>query len=93
MATLYVSYFSGVQSGVGKGPAGTDVVTTSGTSAKSADNDGAVVVSVFSDSAHYVTTGPSATVTATAANGAYLPANTMLWLSINSGDEVAAITV
>lgn len=93
MADLYVSYYSGVQYGVGKGPAGTDVVSTSGTSEKSTDNDGSPVVSVFSDAAHYVNTGPSASVTATIGTGVYLPANTLLWLALNPGDEVAAITV
>jgi hypothetical protein len=93
MASLYVSFYGGVDYGVASRPSGSEVVTTSGTSAKTSGNDGGVVASVFSDAAHYVNVGPSASVTAAAGTSAYVPANTLVWLKLTQGDEIAAITV
>jgi len=95
MATLYVSYLSGVQFGVAKDPLAAVTVTTSGSTAKTAvaAPDGAAIAVVFSDAAHYVNTGPQASVTAAASNSMYVPANTERHIAINPGDGVAAITV
>lgn len=93
MATLYVSYLGGVEYSVAKNPMGTTTITTSGTSAKSSANKGASIAIVHSDAAHYVAIGPSASVTASAANGTYVPANTEREFALKFGDEVAAITV
>ena len=95
MATLYVSYLGGVQYMVGKDPMGADPITTSGATAKTAAAapDGATIAVIISDAAHYVNTGPQASVTASAANGMYVPANVERHLAINLGDGVAAITV
>lgn len=92
MATLYVSYLAGSQYGVAKSPSGTTTITTSGTTAKSSANTGSAIAVVFSDAAHYVNVGPSASVTASATNGLYVPANTEREFALNSGDEIAAIT-
>lgn len=95
MANLYVSLVGGVQYSVAKNPAGTATLTTSGTSTKTTlnANKQASVAVVYGDAAHYVTTGPSATVTASAANSIYVPANTARELALGPGEEVAAITV
>lgn len=95
MATLYVSYIGGVSNGVANNPLGCVTVTTSTTSAKTTGNAnrGAALVSVFSDTAHYVTAGPSASVVATAANSIYVPANVERHLAIDVGEEIAAITL
>ena len=93
MADLRVSYIGGVESGVAKEPMGSQTVTTSGTSAKSNTNPGAGIVVVFSDAAHWINIGPAASVTATATNGMYLPANVERHLALGAGEEVAAITV
>lgn len=93
MADLRVSYIGGVESGVAKEPMGSQTVTTSGVSAKSNTNPGAGIAVVFSDTAHWINTGPAASVTATATNGMFLPANVERHLALNVGDEVAAITV
>jgi hypothetical protein len=93
MATLYVSWLGGVEKYVAKDPLGCTTVTTSGTSAKTSTNPGAAIAVVFSDAAHYVNTGPSASVTATATNGIYVPANVERHIAMNFGDEIAAITV
>lgn len=95
MATLYVSYLGGVQYGVAKEPISAVTVTTSTTTAKTAaaapDNAGIAVV--VSDTAHYVNTGPQASVTAAASNSIYVPANVERHFAINPGDGVAAITL
>lgn len=95
MATLYVSYLGGVQYMVAKDPCGAVTVTTSGVTAKTAaaaPAEAAIAI-VVSDAAHYVNTGPQASVTATAANGIYVPANVERHFAINPGDGIAAITV
>lgn len=92
MATLYVSYLAGSQYGVAKGPSGTTTITTSGTTAKSSANPGSAIAVVFSDAAHYVNVGPSASVTASAANGTYVPANIEREFALKADDEIAAIT-
>ena len=95
MATLYVSYIGGVQNMVAKDPIGATTVTTSGTTAKTgaAAPAGTAIAVVFSDAAHYVNTGPQASVTAAAATSMYVPANVERHIAINPGDGVAAITV
>lgn len=95
MATMYVSYLGGVQHFVGKEPISATTITTSGSTAKTsaAAPDGASIAVVFSDAAHYVNTGPQASVTAAASNGMYVPANVERHIAINPGDGVAAITV
>lgn len=95
MATMYVSYLGGVQYGVAKEPLSAVTITTSGTTAKTAAAApaGAAIAVVISDAAHYVNTGPQASVTAAASNGMYVPANVERHIAINAGDGVAAITV
>lgn len=95
MATLHVSYLGGVQYLVAKDPLGAVTVTTSGTTAKTAAAApaGAAIAVIVSDAAHYVNTGPQATVTAAATNSMYVPANAERHIAINPGDGVAAITV
>ena len=95
MATLYVSYIGGVQYSVAKEPISCVTVTTSGTTAKTAAAapDNAAIAVVVSDAAHYVNTGPQASVTAAASNGMYVPANVERHFAINPGDGIAAITV
>lgn len=95
MATMYVSYLGGVQFGVAKEPISATTITTSGTTAKtgSAAPDAASIAIVISDAAHYVNTGPQASVTAAASNGIYVPANVERHFAINPGDGIAAITV
>lgn len=92
MADLRVSYIGGVEKGVAKEPMASQTVTTSATSARSTANPGAGIAVVFSDTAHWINTGPAATVTATATNGMFLPANVERHLALNLGEEVAAIT-
>lgn len=95
MATMYVSYLGGVQFGVAKDPVSATTITTSGTTAKTgaAAPADAMIAVVVSDTAHYVNTGPQATVEAAASNGMYVPANVERHIAINPGDGVAAITV
>jgi hypothetical protein len=94
MATLYVSWVGGVQFGVAKEPIAAVTVTTSGTTAKSSVAPaGAAIAVIVSDAAHYVNTGPEASVTAAATNSMYVPANAERHIAINPGDAVAAITV
>lgn len=92
MASLYISYFGGVENNCAARPAKSETVTTSGTSAQGAVNtDGAAVVSLFSTAAHWVTVGSNPTATAT--NGFYLPASTLMWLDMDGlGNRLAAIT-
>jgi hypothetical protein len=94
MATAYVSYLGGVAYSVAKEPIAAVTITTSGTTAKTADAapSNATIAVFFSDAAHYVNTGPQADVTAAAMNGIYVPANIERHLVINPGDGVAAIT-
>lgn len=95
MATMYVSYLGGVAYGVGKEPIACVTITTSGTTAKTAAAapENATIAVIFSDAAHYVNTGPQASVDAAATNGIYVPANVERHLVINRGDGIAAITV
>jgi len=95
MATLYVSYLGGVQYDVAKDPISATTITTSGTTAKTgaAAPASAAIAVVVSDAAHYVNTGPQATVTAAASSGVYVPANIERHIAINPGDGIAAITV
>jgi hypothetical protein len=93
MADLYVSYFGDVSKGVATGPKGSQVVTTSTSSASGTTPEGSKVAALFSDTAHYVTTGDSPT--ATIGNGFYLPASTLYWVDLEQGlgDTIAAITL
>ena len=96
MATLYVSYFSFEEKKVASGLVGSTTITTSGTSAATADviPDSAGIVAVHSDAAHYVTIGNDPTATAT--NGVYVPANATREIAVspvNKDLKVAAITV
>ena len=95
MPTMYVSYLGGVDKMVGKEPISCVTITTSGTTAKTATAapSNACIAVVVSDAAHYVNTGPQASVEAAASNGIYVPANIERHLAINPGDGVAAITV
>lgn len=94
MATLYVSFIGGKENGEYKEPLGTQVLTTSTTpSVRTNTGTGASIAWVFSDAAHYVNVGPSASVTASATNGFYLPANEHVKIALNVGDEVAAISL
>lgn len=94
MATMYVSYVGGVAGEVAKQPVGSTTLTTSTVSAKTATAPASAAIAVvFSDVAHYVTTGPQASVTASAATGIYVPANTERHLAINAGDGVSAVTL
>lgn len=95
MATMYVSYLGGVQYMVAKEPIAAVTITTSGTTAKTAAAapPGAAIAVIVSDAAHYVNTGPQASVTAAATNSMYVPANVERHFAINPGDGVAAITV
>jgi len=88
MANLNVSYVSGVQYGVAKGISGGEVIVTSGSNAAGTGNTGAPIVALFSDAAHYVNLGAAAT----AANGFYVPANQIVYLGIDIGEQVNAIT-
>lgn len=92
MASLYVSFFSGVQNGCASSPAGSQTLTTSGTSVQSnANTNGSTVASLHSDTAHWVTIGSNPT--ATSSNGFYLPANVMVWVDLGpTTDKIAAIT-
>lgn len=93
MATLYVSYFSGVRNEVASGPQFVDVLTTSATSTQGTANaKGAAVAALFSDTAHYYAVG--ANPTAAVSNGAYLPANTLVWVALDDNtSKVAARTL
>ena len=91
MADLIISYYGGVTNQCAAIPLGSETVTTSGTSAQSGANDDfGAVASLFSTTAHYVTSGSDPT--ATAANGVYLPASTLVWLDLTNGHKFAAIT-
>jgi hypothetical protein len=92
MANLIISFYGSAQNGCGSQPGGSQVVVTSAVSAQSAANaNGAEVVSLWSDTAHYVTVGANPTATAT--NGVYVPALTLHWLDLNgTADKIAAIT-
>lgn len=94
MATLYISYYGGVQNDCASEPLKSETVTTSTSSAQSsANSNGAAVASLWSDTAHYVAIGSNPTATAT--NGFYLPASTLFWLDLrdNLSDKFAAITL
>jgi hypothetical protein len=94
MPTLYVSWYGGVQHGIAKEPLSTSVVTTSGTSAKTAVAPaGASLAIVEGDAAHYVNVGPEPSVTAASTNGGYVGSGKERPIAINPGDAVAAITV
>ena len=94
MATMYVSYLGGALQGVASTPIGSTTITTSGSTAKTAvaAPAGARIVIVVSDAPHYVNVGPQATVTASAANSIYVPANAERHIIIEPGSGVAAIT-
>lgn len=90
MASLIISYYGAVERGCAKSPLGSETVTTSATSAQGAVQNAAVVASLYSDAAHYFNEGTNPTATALA--GAYLPANSLVWVSISAARRIAAIT-
>lgn len=96
MASLIISYFASVDKEVAGEPIKSETITTSGTSAASAAiPSNAVVFSLFSDAAHYVTFGEG-TPTAAASNSFYVPANQLHWqrsfVSPGVARKIAAIT-
>ncbi len=93
MATLYVSYFGSYSDGCALDPLGSEAVTTSVTSAPNAFALAKFprFAKIQSDAAHYVTQG-AGTPTASATNGTFIGANEVLWLRMNSGYRLAAIT-
>jgi hypothetical protein len=92
MATLIISRYAAVENNMGSGPCGSQSLTTSGTSAQSSGNtNGAAAVMLYSTAAHWFVT--AADPTATATNGAYLPASTPIWVKVGMGEKIAAITV
>lgn len=90
MASLYVSYYGSVLAGCGKDPLGSEVLTTSGESEQATPPDHAVVAMLFSDAAHYVTDGPDPE--ASDANGVLVPADIPVWIALNRGYKLAAVT-
>jgi hypothetical protein len=92
MATLYISYFGGADKHCAYDPIAAETVTTSTTNAQSTANvRSACVAKIQSDTAHYIKDG--ADPTATAASGVYLGANEILWLRVNRGYKIGAITL
>lgn len=92
MASLYISYFGSVDKGCAQDPLGSEVVTTSTSNAQSSANTRmGVVAKIESDVAHYIKDG--ADPTATAAGGVHLAANETLWLRLNRGYKIGAITL
>lgn len=92
MATLTISYFGSYSDGCAMDPLGEEAVTTSGTSAQStfATNKFPRFAKLQSAAAHHVATGTNPTATAT--NGFTLGADEVMWLRMNSGYKLAAIT-
>jgi len=91
MASLYISYFGNVDKHCAQDPLGSEIVTTSGTSGQSTANpEFATVAKIQSDAAHYVNDG--ANPTAAAGTGVYVAANEVLWLRLNRGYKLAAVT-
>ena len=95
MPTVFCSFYGGSHMGVRYDPIAPASITTSGTTAKTASGapDGAQIVGVEGDAAHYVNIGPHATVVASSTQGVYVPANTERLFTIPPGYGVAAITV
>lgn len=94
MPTAFCSFYGGSTLGVATDPISTQAITTSGTTAKTATAapDGASIVGVIGDAAHYVNVGPQATVTAAQTAGVYVPANVERLIFVPPGYGVAAIT-
>lgn len=91
MATLIISYFGGADKYCAYDPIGSETVTTSGSNAQStANTKSGTVAKIQSDTAHYVKDG--ADPTAAAGTGVYLAANEILWLRLNRGYKIGAIT-
>ena len=94
MPTVFCSFYGGSHMGVAHDPISSQAITTSGTTAKTATAapDGAQIVGLVGDAAHYVNIGPQATVTVTAATGVYVPSGAERLITIPPGYGVAAIT-
>lgn len=98
MATLYISYFDNVDLGVAGFPISSTTVTTSGTSAASANIPvTADVAFVYSDAAHYVTISRDGETKAAAANNSfYLPAGVNMpirtFVATGQAVKISAIT-
>lgn len=95
MPTVYCSFYGGSHLGARYDPISPAVITTSIVTAKTASGapDGAQIVGIEGDAAHYVNIGPQATVEASTTQGVYVPANTERLFAIPPGYGVAAITV
>lgn len=101
MATVYVTVGSAGARG-DDGPVSvlignrcaSETITSSGTTAKgSLVAAGRQVGMVYCDTAVYAVSGPSATVTATAANGIYCPAGIQVAIAMSEGHSIAVIDV
>ena len=97
MPTLQVSYWGAIAEGVAGAPISSETVTTSGSTAKTANGApaGAKLAVVWGDANHWVAVGPQSTVSATggATAGVFVPANTERHiLLLQPGRRVAAIT-
>jgi hypothetical protein len=91
MASLIISYFGGADKDCAYDPIGAETVTTSASNAQSTANPKmACVAKIQSDTAHYIKDGADPTATSTA--GVYLAANEVLWLRLNRGYKIGAIT-
>jgi hypothetical protein len=92
MATLTISYYGSVSHGVPKDPFfSEDLSTSTETAAGSANSKGAAVASLFSDTPHYFSVG--ADPIASEGTGGFLPANWLIWVDLDYGQKIAAVTL
>lgn len=99
MATAYVAFgpvglvMNGGPIGIRRGnPSWAGTVTTSGTSAQTADAaEYEGVASIYCDTALYAVVGPDPT--ASASTGWHIPPATLVEIAISAGDKVALIDV
>jgi hypothetical protein len=97
MPTLRVSYYGSVADGVAANPLSTEVITTSGISAKTANGAplAARIAIISGDANHWVTIGHQSSVDATGGPAVcvFVPANTERPIRLLArGRGVAAIT-
>jgi hypothetical protein len=91
MASLFISYFGGSDKECAYDDLGAETVTTSASNAQSTANPKmGCVAKIQSDTAHWIAT--SANPTAAANTNTYLAANEVLWLRLNRGYKIGAIT-
>lgn len=98
MASLYISYFGNVDKHVAADPMKSEVVTTSTSSAPGGTiPDGASVIKINSDTAHYVTIGTGTPTAAVGAGSFYLGANETIFLRVSTSSraalKIAAVTL